>query len=164
MKIDDIGIYVGKPDFEYTPIRRLEAKVEAVSNFAPAPTEDQGNAKLRSMAAKIGANAVIDVQYNTGVSMTSWRSMKITGLAVVKVSDEIACPQCAETIKRAAKQCRFCGHEISAEERKPVLAASAATSAGNAEPLYETNNPILPYVLATIAIVVLFLIVLASSA
>lgn len=25
---------------------------------------------------------------------------------------EIACPRCAETIKKAAKVCRFCGHEL----------------------------------------------------
>ncbi|WP_041039895.1 superinfection immunity protein [Paramagnetospirillum magnetotacticum] len=27
-------------------------------------------------------------------------------------NDTIACPKCAETIKRAARVCRFCGHEI----------------------------------------------------
>ena len=28
------------------------------------------------------------------------------------VATEIACPMCAETIKAAAKVCRFCGHQI----------------------------------------------------
>jgi uncharacterized protein YbjQ (UPF0145 family) len=37
------------------------------------------NGKLRSMAAKLGANAVINVEYNSGVSMTSWKSMNGTG-------------------------------------------------------------------------------------
>lgn len=26
--------------------------------------------------------------------------------------DSMACPRCAETIKKAAKICRFCGHEL----------------------------------------------------
>jgi len=36
-------------------------------------------------------------------------------------SDEKVCPQCAETIKRKAKVCRFCGHDF-VEATKPYAA------------------------------------------
>lgn len=148
MRIEDIEIHVGTPTFEYKSIRRLEAKCEATMAFSPAPTVDEMNGKLRSMAAKVGANAIIDVRYDSGVSMTSWKSMKGTGLAVIRVSDEISCPVCAETIKRAASKCRFCGTEIEAQVEAPkVETASVAITADSAdrsvdlEPLRETNNP-----------------------
>ena len=79
MKVDEIEVHVGHPDFGYAAIRSLEAKVEASSNFSRAPTMEDANSKLRELAVKIGANAVINVEYKTGISMTSWRSMKATG-------------------------------------------------------------------------------------
>lgn len=45
--------------------------------------------------------------------------------------DEKACPQCAETVKSAAKLCRFCGYSF---EREPIrfgpinLGSKAATT------------------------------------
>jgi hypothetical protein len=117
--------------------------------FSPAPTVDEMNAKLRAMASKVGANAVINIEYNSGVSMTSWKSMKGTGLAVRKLSDDISCPICAETIKRAAKRCRYCGAEI--EHILPISAIPSVPSTSRStekvlpeiqnEPLRETNNP-----------------------
>lgn len=147
MRIEDIEIHVGTPDFEYTAIRKLEAKCEATTVFQSAPTVDEVNARLRAMASKVGANAVIDVQYNSGVSMTSWRSMKGTGLAVERVADEKTCAVCAETIKRAATKCRFCGAEqpeVAAPAAEPVGVSQSAPPASRpslAEPLRETNNP-----------------------
>jgi hypothetical protein len=149
MRIEDIEIHAGEPTFGYSPLRRLEAKVEATTVFQSAPTVDEANSRLRAMAAKLGANAVINVRYDSGVSMTSWRSMKATGLAVVRESDEIVCPQCAETIKRAAKVCRYCGADVSAMTVEPSSASKdqpAATEPAPVnhqyqEPLRETNNP-----------------------
>lgn len=63
MKIEQIEIHVGEPDFTFEPVRQLEAKCEARSNFSPAPTMDAVNAKLREMAVGLGANAVIRVEY-----------------------------------------------------------------------------------------------------
>jgi hypothetical protein len=170
MRIEDIEIHVGKPDFEYTPVRRLEAKCEATMAFSPAPTVDEMNGKLRSMAAKVGANAIVEVRYDSGVSMTSWKSMKGTGLAVLKLSDEMPCPVCAETIKRAALRCRFCGSDIAhtpaaAGNSPPVEADAvpAAQSFADAEPLRETNNPQMWLIVGAV-LTFLFMIIAMSAA
>lgn len=149
MKIEDIELHVGEVTFEYEEIRNLEAKCEATMAFSPAPTVDEMNAKLRAMASKVGANAVINIEYNTGVSMTSWKSMKGTGIAVRKLSDDIVCHVCAETIKRAAIKCRYCNADIPQAEETVApqevehLAddTTQPIASYEAEPLRETNNP-----------------------
>ncbi len=150
MKIEDIEIHVGTPNFEYVPIRRLEAKCEASTAFSSAPTVDEMNGRLRSMAAKLDADAIIDVCYNSGVSLTSWKSMKGTGLAVKKISDDVTCPFCAETVKRAAIKCKHCGAELSQKPqttiepalvRHPTITPVSTNNGMNREPLRETNNP-----------------------
>jgi hypothetical protein len=171
MRIEDIEIHVGAATFEYEPIRKLEAKCEATMAFSPAPTVDEMNGKLRSMAAKVGANAVINVEYNSGVSMTSWKSMKGTGLAVRKLSDEISCPMCAETIKRAAVKCKHCGADILVQanpvaivEPLPEYSGVAANAdPSDVEPLRETNNPQMWLIVGAVVFVLLTIIGMASG-
>jgi predicted RNA-binding Zn-ribbon protein involved in translation (DUF1610 family) len=169
MKIEDIELHVGEVDFPFKPVRALRAKCEASHAFMPAPTETEINAKLRGMAAKVGANAVINVRYNSGVSMTSWKSMTGTGLAVIRESDTVACPHCAEMIKRAATKCRFCGEQV-APAANPDGEAQGFQSDLSAVPEYlpeqppleETNNPIWWIVVASV-LVIIFVIIAASS-
>lgn len=168
MKIEDIELHVGQVDFPYRAVRQLKAKCEASHAFMPAPTETDINAKLRGMAAKVGANAVIDVHYNSGVSMTSWKSMTGTGLAVVRESDDVVCPHCAETIKRAATKCRFCGEAV-----QSVTSAAATQEAVTQEnqaavqnvpqlpPLEETNNPI--WWMIAVGVFVVFMFILSTA-
>ena len=165
MKIEDIELHVGNVDFPYTAVRELKAKCEASHAFMPAPTETEINAKLRGMAAKVGANAVIDVRYNSGVSITSWKSMTGTGLAVIRESDDVVCPHCAETIKRAAIKCRFCGEAVQAATS--AAATEQAATQGNQvatrstpqqPPLEETNNPIWWMIAVGVFVVLMFIL------
>jgi hypothetical protein len=134
--------------------------------FSPAPTVDEMNGKLRSMAAKVGANAIVNVSYDSGVSMTSWKSMKGTGLAVKKISDDITCPICAETIKRAAKKCRHCGEDVSSyagsiqSQLDPEITPVSAYS-NSSEPLRETNNPQMWLIAG--AVIFIFVLILGAA-
>ena len=169
MKLEDIDIIVGKPTFEFTPIRALEVKCEASNALMPAPTIEEANGRLRALAAKVGANAVVDVTYDSGISFTSWKSLKARGMAVTRISDEVTCDVCAETIKRAASKCRFCGAErAAAAPPAPAPAASAdvpqaATApAPQLEPLKDNNNPAIVIGLIVLAFA-FFSILLAAS-
>ncbi|MDB4915623.1 MAG: hypothetical protein JWM95_3267 [Gemmatimonadetes bacterium] len=160
MQVESIEIHTGKPDFAFQPLRRLEAKCEATHAFMPAPTMDTVNAKLREMAAGLGANAVIEVQYQSGMSMTSWKSMKATGLAVRRVSDDYPCPNCAEAIKRAAKQCRFCNMALTppqAQVATPRAPSISRIVPSSSEPLRSNDNSAASAVMIAIVIAVALL-------
>lgn len=183
VRVDTIEIHAGAVDFQFEPIRRLEAKCEAKTIASKAPTIEDVNFKLQEMAAGIGADAVVDVKYDSGMSMTSWRSMKAAGLAVKRISDDVPCPVCAETIKRAAKKCRFCGAEFDAQAAPATGTAPAATPATEqpwvskpavnaaqprraipSEPLKSSDNSMAPFVIIGVVLAVLGLLAaLASS-
>lgn len=168
MKIENIELHVGQVDFPYTAVRELKAKCEASHAFMPAPAETEINAKLRGMAAKVGANAVINIRYNSGVSITSWKSMTGSGLAVVRESDDVVCPHCAETIKRAAIKCRFCGEAVEPSasavftgDAETQEIQPAARSMPQQPPLEETNNPI--WWMVAVGVFFLFALVISAA-
>src|ERR1044072_6015526 len=101
MQIEAIEIHDGKPAQPYRVVGDVKAKVGAATAFSKAPTLDDVNAKLREQAARLGANAVIDVQYKRGATATSWKGLTAVGTAVLLEPDEKTCPYCAETIKAA---------------------------------------------------------------
>ena len=51
-------------------------------DFSGAPSIDNENAKRREVAVSGGANAIIQVEYQSGMPLTSWRSMTGTALAI----------------------------------------------------------------------------------
>jgi hypothetical protein len=54
------------------------------------------------------------VNYTNGKQHTDFLRLKkhMEEVLFDQASDTFDCPRCAETIKRAAKVCRFCGHEL----------------------------------------------------
>jgi len=83
MKIEEIEIHTDEPSSEFEIIGPIKAKVGAATAFSKTPTMDDVNQNLREKAASMGANAVINVSYDRGVSMTSWKALTATGTAVV---------------------------------------------------------------------------------
>ncbi len=142
MRIDAIELHVGEPDFPYTQLRQLEAKSEARTVFSAAPTHDAVNAQLREMAARLGADAVIRIEYNKGISMSSWNSLKGTGVAV-KRTDRAA----SNTVPMPAKP----------------SPSTAPRSVRSAEPLRSSDNNHVGAIIAVIAgVLLLFSIMLGS--
>ena len=113
MNIDDIEIHAGDIDKVYVVIGTIKAKAQAATAFSKTPTLEDVNFKLREVALKMGVNSIIKVEYSRGVSSTSWKALKATGVAVKVESDEKACPECAEIVKKAATKCKHCGAELS---------------------------------------------------
>lgn len=117
MQPEDIEIHVDTPEGELEPLGRVDVSVGATL-FSNAPTLEDVNLKLREKAARLGANAVISVAYTRGITLTSWRAMSASGLAVRLESEDTTCPFCAETIKRAAVICRFCNRDVQSTPSK----------------------------------------------
>jgi hypothetical protein len=107
-----IEIHTGSSGKSFKRLGAVQARVTAATVFSKTPTIEDVNFKLQEAASKMGANGVINVTYERGVSATSWKALTARGEAVVFESDERECPVCAETIKMAAIKCRFCGADF----------------------------------------------------
>ena len=108
----EIKIFTGEPDTPYQVIKEIKARVGAATALSKTPTIEDVNLKLQEEASKVSADAVINVSYSRGISATVWKALTATGTAVKLESTDYACPVCAETIKRAATKCRFCGADL----------------------------------------------------
>ena len=116
MRVDDIEIHDGEPDQAYKNLGPVRARVGAATGFSKTPTIEDVNFKLREEALRLGGNAIVGVTYKRGPIPSSWKGLTATGTAVVLESEDRSCPVCAETIKRAAIKCRFCGADLVVSE------------------------------------------------
>jgi hypothetical protein len=115
----DIEISAGDLDRPYRVLGPIKARVTAGAAWNKARTLEDANSKLREVALKMGANAVINTTYQRGISMTSWKALTATGTAVIAETEERKCPFCAEMVRREAKVCRFCGRDLPPEDVVP---------------------------------------------
>ena len=107
-----IEIHTADPGKNYESLGQVKARVGAATALSKTPTLEDVNYKLQEEVARRGGNGVINVRYERGVSMTSWKALTAYGEAVIFESDEKVCPSCAETIKAAATKCRYCQTEL----------------------------------------------------
>jgi len=113
MKVDEIEIHAGDIDRSKKVIGPITAKVSATTALSKTPTIEDVNFKLQEEALKKGANAIINVKYKRGASLTSWKVLTAKGTAVIVESDVKKCPFCAELIKKEAIKCKHCGADLS---------------------------------------------------
>jgi hypothetical protein len=112
MQITEIAIHAGEITQPYKAMGEITAKVSKGSLLSKSPTIEDVNFKLQEQASRIGANAVLNVKYSRGMSLMSYEVLKAVGIAVIVESDEVQCPHCAETIKRAARKCKHCSSDL----------------------------------------------------
>lgn len=80
----DIKIYEGSPagDKKYSDLGKVEVSVKKLTIFHKDPTREQANEALRAKAAELGANAVINVRYESGIGAMTWGYMDAFGQAI----------------------------------------------------------------------------------
>lgn len=80
---DEIEIRTDAPDRPLRELGPVAVKAGSRTLFSKPPTREDVDARLRAEASRLGADAVIGVVYQGGVSMSSWKTLKARGTAVV---------------------------------------------------------------------------------
>lgn len=70
------------PGQKYKEIGPIEVSVKKLTVFNKDPTKEQVNEALIEKARLIGANAVINVTYKSGIGFTTWGFMDAKGTGV----------------------------------------------------------------------------------
>jgi len=83
MRIEDVEIHVGDLNRPYRVLGAVKVSEKAITAFSNSPKIESVNSKLREAAVKLGGNAVINVTYKRGISLTSWKALTATGTAVL---------------------------------------------------------------------------------
>jgi hypothetical protein len=69
-------------DKEYSVISPIEISIKKLTAFHSDPTKEQADEALKDKARSIGADAVINVKYDSGVGLFTWGYMDAEGLGV----------------------------------------------------------------------------------
>jgi Putative heavy-metal-binding len=78
----NVLILEGIPDTKYKELGPIEVSVKKLTVFHKDPTKDQANEALAEKARIIGANAVINVTYKSGIGFTTWGYIDAKGTGV----------------------------------------------------------------------------------
>lgn len=70
------------PDKKYKNLGPIEVSIKKLTAFHKDPTKEQANAALVEKARAIGADAVINVTYQSGIGLTTWGYMDAKGDAI----------------------------------------------------------------------------------
>lgn len=74
------------PNRKYKQIGPIEVSVKKLTIFHADPTKEQANEALRERARIIGADAVINVTYKSGIGLMTWGYIDANGTGV-KLTD-----------------------------------------------------------------------------
>ena len=74
------------PNRKYKEIGPIEVSIKKLTVFHKDPTKEQANEALSGKARAIGADAVVNVTYKSGVGFTTWGYMDANGTGV-KLAD-----------------------------------------------------------------------------
>ena len=78
-----VEIHNGPVDWTYRELGLVQARVTSATIFSRTRTTEEVDSKLREEAMKRGADAVIYVHYERGMSNTSYKALTAKGMAVV---------------------------------------------------------------------------------
>jgi putative heavy-metal-binding protein len=70
------------PNRKYKELGPIEVSVKKLTALHPNPTKERANQALIEKARAIGADAVINVTYKSGVGFTTWGYMDAKGTGV----------------------------------------------------------------------------------
>lgn len=70
------------PGRKYSEIGPVEVSVKKLTVFHADPTKEQANDALIEKARLLGADAVINITYSSGIGLTTWGYMDAKGTAV----------------------------------------------------------------------------------
>jgi len=71
VKISDIEIHAGVVGRSYKRLGDVSVKLKMMTVFSPKPSTEEANLRLQEQAARLGANAIINVQYKRGMLLAS---------------------------------------------------------------------------------------------
>jgi len=80
-----ISLHSTEPNFYYKVVGNVEVTTEAPTLFDDTPSIGDVNQLMGQQALAMGADAIINVEYERGFSWTSWRVLTGRGIAVIKV-------------------------------------------------------------------------------
>ncbi len=67
---------------KYTAIGPISVDIKKTTIFNADPTEEMANDLLKAKAKQMGADAVINVRYDSGIGLLTWGYIEATGIAV----------------------------------------------------------------------------------
>jgi hypothetical protein len=67
---------------KYTSLGTISVEIRKTTIFNADPSEEMANELLKKKAKTLGADAVINVRYDSGIGLLTWGYIEATGIAV----------------------------------------------------------------------------------
>ena len=114
----------------YTSVAPIEAVVKKLTVFHKDPTIEQVNLVLFQQAAALGADAVINVEYKSGVGFDTWGYLQANGIAVKTQRNAEAEVKANDVVQANIQFMGIAAEEITSKTYDKVLWVKALSLAG----------------------------------